>query len=156
MATTLDLDEYLGEYMTITHGEHVIYALRQDVPARVLIAAFTLTNISKRLEGVSKDLTPEEQMAAAEVVVEQFLADVQKVCLRIVQHTYPNETAEEMNKKLSENDQQRIVNAFFIRRSPVSSQQPTATDETSSDSAPTTTASQPLSRAQKRKLAHSR
>lgn len=149
MATTLDLDEILGDEMEIKKRGEVMYLLRSDVSSRVLLAAFSIRSVTQRLRDAPENPTDEESVALAEAAVDGYYADVHKVCLRIIQHTYPSETSAELNEKLPEQDQERVVRAFFTRRSLVSSQQQTATGETSSDSASTTTANRATRRAKK-------
>ena len=147
MGTTLDLDEFLGSLIEVKKAGHVVYALRTDVSARVLLAAFSLRTLAQRLNAAPDDLSPEQQVSYDEQAVEEYLSDVATVCLHIVRHTYPEETLESLNAKLSDTEQLRIISAFFTRRSPESSLPPEATSETSSASESTTTTNRASRRA---------
>jgi hypothetical protein len=153
MATTLDLDEILGGLLEVKWGDTVVYSLRTDVGSRILLAAFSIRSIAQRLANVPDDASLEQQVTAAEAVVDAYNNDVHKVCLRIVQHTYPTETSEELYRKLSEVAQEQVVKAFFTRRWLVSNQQPSDTNETSSGMASTTTGTTTANRANRRAAA---
>lgn len=147
MATTLDLDEQLGEPIEIKKGGSVVYTLRSDVSSRVLLAAFTIRSVAQRLASAPANPSDEEAVKLADAAVDGYYSDVHKVCLRIIQHTYPQETSAELNAKLSEEHQERILRFFSTRRSPASNPQQNDTDETSNGTESTTTGNRATRRA---------
>lgn len=114
MAEILNLDALTCEVVTVQKGGRR-YELRDDIPTDVMVRVFGLA----AHEAALKDAVGLEEGLAR---FEELRREVLKVFTGIVRHSLPDETAEGLADAFSYDEQMRVVQLFFARRSSASRQ----------------------------------
>ena len=141
MATVLNFDAITVATIDVTKGGKV-YALRDDVPAEVLLRQFKLVEMRQAVG----DTPTYDSMTT---YLAQQDAELLDVCTAIFQNTYPDMTQADVEKLLNAKERKSVCEAFFsllfssssaqsnATPAPVATTPPASMEATAAESAPT-------------------
>lgn len=137
--TIINVEPLAIQTIEVRSGDRLIWTLRDDVPAHVLIRAFEVVQLENAYQEAMKS-NDANQMADAFKAYEDA---IRHHCGEIVRHSYPEVSDEEVGSVVPTRAQNEILRAFFSIRL-----RPSGAPELSSPSEPQTTG---VTRSQRRR-----